>query len=62
MTSTNGHGPTRVIVYGRVSSDEQAKKGYSIGGQLDEVKEYAEQCGWKIVAVETDPGYSRETL
>ena len=62
MPSTNGHDAKRVILYARVSSDEQAKKGYSIGGQLDEIREYAEGQGWEVVGTETDPGYSRETL
>jgi site-specific DNA recombinase len=62
MHSTNGHGPKQAILYARVSTEEQVEKGYSIGGQLDEVKDYAETHGWEVVAVETDPGYSRTTL
>ena len=30
MPSTNGDGPKRVILYTRVSGDEQRKKGYSL--------------------------------
>ena len=29
MTLTNGHGPKRAILYARVSTDEQARSGYS---------------------------------
>ena len=34
MPSTNGHGPKRAILYARVSTDEQAKSGYSVPDQL----------------------------
>jgi hypothetical protein len=30
MPSTNGHGPKRAILYARVSTDEQARSGYSL--------------------------------
>jgi DNA invertase Pin-like site-specific DNA recombinase len=28
MPNTNGHGPKRVILYARVSTNEQARSGY----------------------------------
>jgi site-specific DNA recombinase len=62
MPSTNGQGPQRVVLYTRVSTEEQVEKGYSIGGQLDEIKDFAEAHGWEVAAIETDPGYSRTTL
>src|SRR5918997_2435478 len=62
MHSANGHGPKRALLYARVSTEEQVERGYSIGGQLDEVKDYAENHDWEVVGVETDPGYSRTTL
>src|SRR3712207_6473474 len=34
MPSTNGHGPKRTILYARVSTDEQARSGYSLAQQL----------------------------
>ena len=33
MPSTNGPGPRRAILYARVSTDEQANKGFSIPDQ-----------------------------
>jgi DNA invertase Pin-like site-specific DNA recombinase len=30
MPNTNGHGPKRAILYTRVSTDEQARSGYSL--------------------------------
>jgi DNA invertase Pin-like site-specific DNA recombinase len=35
MPSTTGHGSKRAILYGRVSTDEQARSGYSLAQQLD---------------------------
>ena len=37
MPSTNGHGPQRAVLYARVSTEEQAKMGYSIPEQLREL-------------------------
>ena len=34
MASSNGHGPKRVILYARVSTEEQARSGYSLVQQL----------------------------
>ena len=35
MPSTNGHGPKRAILYARVSTDEQARSGYSLAQQIE---------------------------
>ena len=37
MPNTNGHGPKRVILYARVSADEQARSGYSLTQQREEI-------------------------
>ncbi len=34
MPSTNGHGCKRAVLYARVSTDEQARSGYSLAQQL----------------------------
>ena len=41
--STNGHGPKRAVLYARVSTDEQAEKGYSISDQFRALREHAAQ-------------------
>ena len=41
MVKANGHGPKRAILYARVSTEEQAKTGYSIPEQLRELRAYA---------------------
>ena len=35
MSNTNGHGPKRAVLYARVSTDEQARSGYSLAQQLE---------------------------
>jgi hypothetical protein len=35
MLSTNGHGPKRAVLYTPVSTDEQARSGYSPAQQIE---------------------------
>ena len=35
MPNTNGHGPKRAILYARVSTDEQARYGFSLARQIE---------------------------
>jgi DNA invertase Pin-like site-specific DNA recombinase len=37
MPNTNGHGPKRAILYARVSTEEQARSGYSLAQQLEDM-------------------------
>lgn len=48
----------RVALYVRVSSQEQADEGYSIGEQTERLKKYAEAMGWTVYKIYVDPGYS----
>ena len=48
----------RVALYIRVSTQEQAKEGYSIGEQTDRLRKFAEAHGWTIVKIYTDAGHS----
>jgi DNA invertase Pin-like site-specific DNA recombinase len=55
---------TRAIptaLYARVSHDEQSKYGFSIGNQIDRLKEYAEKNNLVIVDSYIDEGYSAGT-
>jgi hypothetical protein len=52
MPSTNGHGPKRAILYARVSTQEQATKGYSLAQQLDALRAYATREGHEILEEE----------
>src|SRR5215210_6886136 len=52
----------RAAIYIRVSTDEQARNGYSLQGQRDELIDACEQLGYEIVDEYVDKGYSRSTL
>lgn len=48
----------RVGLYGRVSTDEQALRGFSIEAQVDALKDYCKEKGMKIVDIYLDEGIS----
>lgn len=48
----------KVGLYLRVSTQEQAKEGYSIGEQEERLRNYCKAMDWKIAKVYIDPGYS----
>ena len=62
MSSTNGHGPKRTILYARVSTDEQARSGYSLAQQLEALREYAAREGYEVLEEVSDPGQSGASL
>src|SRR4028118_73366 len=62
MPSTNGHGPKRAILYARVSTDEQAKRGYSLAQQMEALREYAAREGYEVFEEVFDRGQSGASL
>src|SRR5215218_1591295 len=62
MPNTNGHGPKSAILYARVSTDEQAKSGYSLAQQLEALSEYADREGYEVLEEVSDPGQSGASL
>src|SRR5215203_5365603 len=62
MPSTNGHDPKRVIHYCRVSTDEQARTGYSLAQQLEALREHAAREGYEVLEEVADPGQSGASL
>jgi site-specific DNA recombinase len=62
MPSTNGHGPKRAVLYARVSTDEQARSGYSLAQQLEALREYATREGYEVLEEVSDPGQSGASL
>jgi site-specific DNA recombinase len=66
MPSMNGHGLKRsvlwAILYARVSTDEQARSGYSLAQQLEALREYAAREGYKVLEEVVDPGQSGASL
>lgn len=49
---------TRVALYPRVSTLEQARDGYSINEQIERMKKYCEAHDWTVSKIYTDAGYS----
>jgi len=62
MPSTNGQGPKRAILYARVSTDEQARSGFSLAQQLEALREYAAREGYDILEEVSDPRQSGASL
>ena len=62
MSNTNGQDPKRAILYARVSTDEQAKKGYSLPGQLRQLREHAGEKAYEVVMEAVDDGYEGDSL
>jgi site-specific DNA recombinase len=56
MLSTDS--PKRAILYARVSTDEQARSGYSLAQQLEALREYATREGYEVLEEVSDPGES----
>ncbi|CAA9441864.1 MAG: hypothetical protein AVDCRST_MAG80-1410 [uncultured Rubrobacteraceae bacterium] len=52
----------RVILYTRVSSEDQARDGYSLPEQLRGLRELAANLGWEVLEEIVDDGWSRSTL
>jgi len=62
MPSTNGHGLRRAILYVRVSTDEQARSGYSLAQQIEALRAYAAREGYEVLEEVQDPGQSGASL
>jgi site-specific DNA recombinase len=58
MTSTNGHAPGRAVLYARVSTDEQARHGFSLAQQLEALRDHAAREGYEVLEEVADPGES----
>ena len=62
MSSTNGQGPKRAILYARVSTDEQAKSGHYLAQQMEALKQYTALEGYEVLEEVVDPGQSGASL
>lgn len=61
MTQTDVQTP-KVAVYARVSTEEQAKEGFSVDAQIDKCKAYCEARGWQVFKIYKDAGYSAGSM
>jgi len=53
---------TKTAVYVRVSTDEQAKEGYSVRAQIDKLKSYVQIKEWGLYKVYADEGISGKNI
>lgn len=58
----DGEKKIRVVLYIRVSTQEQADEGYSIDEQKKRLLAYCKARGWVVVDILVDPGYSGSNL
>ncbi|MDH7518052.1 MAG: recombinase family protein [Candidatus Thermoplasmatota archaeon] len=50
--------PIRAAIYTRVSTEDQAKEGFSLDAQLEKLRSYCKARGWIIAGEYIDEGYS----
>jgi site-specific DNA recombinase len=62
MPTTNGRGPKKAVLYARVSTDEQARSGYSLAQQLEALRAHCEREGYEVLEEVSDPGQSGASL
>ncbi len=55
-------GQGRVVLYARVSTEEQAKSGYSLAQQMEALRDYAARESYEVLKEITDPGQSGASL
>jgi len=58
----NGHGTRSAILYARVSTEEQARSGFSLAQQLEALREHAARNGYDVLEEVQDPGQSGANL
>jgi len=49
---------TKAVIYTRVSTEDQAKEGFSLDAQLEKLKAYCKARDWDIVEEYVDDGFS----
>jgi site-specific DNA recombinase len=63
MQDTNGYdGRKLAILYARVSTEEQARSGYSLAQQIEALRAYAGREGYEVLEEILDPGQSGASL
>jgi len=54
--------PVRAALYTRVSTEEQAKEGFSLDAQVDKLRSYCKARDWVIAEEYIEDGYSGRTI
>lgn len=53
---------SKVAIYSRVSTEEQAREGLSVDAQIEKCKSFCDARGWEIFKVYKDAGFSAGSL
>ena len=59
---SKNQGSKKAVLYARVSTEEQAKRGYSLAQQLEALRDYAAQEGHEVLEEVQDAGQSGASL
>ena len=62
MSGADIYGAKKAVLYARVSTEEQARSGYSLAQQLEALREYAAREGYEVLEEVADPGQSGASL
>ncbi len=62
LNANEVNGPKWAIPYIRVSTEEQAKKGYSLADQTDRLRSWIDEEGYEVLEEVVDDGYSAASL
>ena len=62
MSGTNGHGAKKAVLYARVSTDEQARSGYSLAQQMEALRAHTAREGYDVLEEVEDAGQSGASL
>ena len=62
MPNTNGFGPKAAVLYARVSTDGQARSGYSLPQQMEALRAHCRREGHEVLEEVVDPGHSGASL
>src|SRR3712207_5433712 len=61
-SNTGNRDHNRAVLYARVSTEEQARSGYSLAQQIEALREYAAREGYEVIEEVTDPAQSGASL
>jgi site-specific DNA recombinase len=62
VSGTNGHGAKKAVLYARVSTDEQARSGYSLAQQMEALRAHTAREGYDVLEEVEDAGQSGASL
>jgi site-specific DNA recombinase len=62
VSGTNGHGAKKAVLYARVSTDEQARSGYSLAQQMEALRDHTAREGYVVLEEVEDAGQSGASL